>query len=250
MQIGAQFYTIREFCKTPEDLALSLRKVADIGYKTVQISGTCPYDAQWLKEQLDAAGLKCVLTHIPADRLQADAAAVAQDHDVFGCDYVGLGGYGFHLPEDEEFLGGFLKAYLPVAEALKAGGKYFMYHNHAHELKKENGRLILEQIAEKMPEDLMGFTVDTYWVQVGGGDPAQWIEKLSGRVPCIHLKDCAFGQQMAVVGEGNINFDRVFEKAEAAGTKYMLVEQDNCNGEDPFECLRRSYLYLKANGFE
>ena len=250
MQIGAQFYTIREFCKTPEDLALSLRKVADIGYKTVQISGTCPYDAQWLKEQLDATGLKCVLTHIPADRLQADAAAVAQDHDVFGCDYVGLGGYGFHLPEGEEFLGGFLKAYLPVAETLKAGGKYFMYHNHAHEFKKENGRLILEQIAEKMPEDLMGFTVDTYWVQVGGGDPAQWIEKLSGRVPCIHLKDCAFGQQMAVVGEGNINFDRVFEKAEAAGTKYMLVEQDNCNGEDPFECLRRSYLYLKANGFE
>ena len=107
-----------------------------------------------------------------------------------------------------------------------------------------------QQIAEKMPEDLMGFTVDTYWVQVGGGDPAQWIEKLSGRVPCIHLKDCAFGQQMTVVGEGNINFDRVFEKAEAAGTKYMLVEQDNFNGEDPFECLRRSYLYLKANGFE
>ena len=35
MQIGAQFYTIRDFCKTPEDLALSLRKVADIGYKTV-----------------------------------------------------------------------------------------------------------------------------------------------------------------------------------------------------------------------
>ena len=35
MQIGAQFYTIRDFCKTPEDLALSLKKVADIGYKTV-----------------------------------------------------------------------------------------------------------------------------------------------------------------------------------------------------------------------
>ena len=29
----------------------------------------------------------------------------------------------------------------------------------------------------------------------------------------------------------------------------MLVEQDDCNGEDPFDCLRRSYLYLKAQGF-
>ena len=44
MQIGAQFYTIREFCKTPEGLAESLKRVADIGYPTVQISGTCPYD--------------------------------------------------------------------------------------------------------------------------------------------------------------------------------------------------------------
>ena len=55
---------------------------------------------------------------------------------------------------------------------------------------------------------------------------------------------------MAVVGEGNINFDRVFEKAEAGGTQYMLVEQDDCNGEDPFDCLQRSYRYLKAQGFE
>ena len=86
-------------------------------------------------------------------------------------------------------------------------------------------------------------------MQAGGGDPAQWIEKLSGRVPCIHLKDFAYGRKMAVLGEGNINFDRVFEKAEAAGTRYLLVEQDDCNGEDPLLCLRRSFDYLKSRGF-
>ena len=95
----------------------------------------------------------------------------------------------------------------------------------------------------------MGFTLDTFWVQAGGGDPAQWLTKLSGRVPVIHLKDYAYGRQMAVVGEGNINFGRVFEKAEAAGTQFMLVEQDDCHGEDPFECLRRSYEYLRSWGF-
>ena len=50
-------------------------------------------------------------------------------------------------------------------------------------------------------------------------------------------------------GEGNINFDRVFEKAEAGGTEFMLVEQDDCNGENPFDCLKRSYDYLTACGF-
>ena len=45
-------------------------------------------------------------------------------------------------------------------------------------------------------------------------------------------------------------FGRVFEKAEAGGTQYMLVEQDDCNGEDPIECLRRSYQYLRSWGFQ
>ena len=108
---------------------------------------------------------------------------------------------------------------------------------------------MLEKLAQEIPADVMGFTLDTFWVQAGGGDPAQWVKNLAGRVPAIHLKDFSYGRKMAVVGEGNINFDRVFAEAEGAGTKYMLVEQDDCNGEDPIECLRRSYEYLKACGF-
>lgn len=125
-----------------------------------------------------------------------------------------------------------------------------MYHNHDSEFIKIGGKTILEKIAEDFKAEETGFILDTFWVQAGGADPAAWIEKLSGRVPCIHLKDFAYGKKMAVIGEGNINFDRVFEKAEAAKTEYMLVEQDDCNGENPFDCLKRSYEYLKSRGFE
>ena len=247
MQIGAQFYTVRNQCQTLDDFALTLRKVADIGYKTVQISGTCPYGAQWLKEQLDVFGLRCVLTHIPVPRLTGELPQVIADHHVFGCGNIGLGWYAFNETDTYE---NFMATYPAIARKIREGGRYFMYHNHDQEFKKIGGKLILEKLAEEIPADIMGFTLDTFWVQAGGGDPAQWIEKLSGRVPCIHLKDCAYGQQMAVVGEGNINFDRVFAKAEESGTKFLLVEQDDYNGEDPIECLRRSYRYLKSCGIE
>ena len=250
MQIGAQFFTLREHCKTLDDFALSLKKVADIGYRTVQISGTCPFEPAWLRDQLKQNGLECVITHTPADRLRADPAQVAADHEVFGCEHVGLGWYAFNEEKEEESYAHFIKTYLPVAKQLHEHGKLFMYHNHDQEFKRLNGKLVLEHLLEDIPADVMGFTLDTFWVQAGGGDPAQWLEKLAGRIPCIHLKDYSYGRKMAVVGEGNINFDRVFEKAAAGGTKYMLVEQDDCNGEDPFDCLRRSYLYLKAQGFE
>ena len=249
MRIGAQLYTAREACQTLEGFAETLARVADIGYRFVQVSGTCAYEAEWLRAQLERNGLTCVLTHIPPQRLTGELDRVIADHRVFGCRNIGLGYWNFD-PAGEMTLERWLETFPPVAKAIHAAGAYFMYHNHDNEFRSVGGRRVLELLADAVPAEEMGFTLDTYWVQVGGGDPAQWLDRLAGRIPCIHLKDCGYGQRMEIVGEGNINFDRVFEKAEAGGTEYMLVEQDDCHGEAPIECLKRSYDYLKACGFE
>ena len=250
MEIGAQFYTVREYTKTLDSFEESLKRIADIGYPTVQISGTCEFEPEWLAEKLHETGLRCVITHTPQKKLLEDAGQVARDHEIFGCPYVGLGHYRL-IGENRHTTDEFIETFLPVAKAIRENGKYFMYHNHAQEFAKENGRRMMDILAEAIPADLMGFTLDTYWVQTGGGDPAAWIEKLKGRVPVIHLKDYVWDgeNKMGVVGEGNINFDRVFSAAEASGVEYMMVEQDDCYGEDPFDCLKRSYEYLKAMGF-
>ena len=250
MKIGAQFYTIRDFCKDTESFAESLAKIADIGYNYVQISGTCAYSPEWLKENLKKNGLKCVITHTPSEDIVNKTAEVISNHDLFDCKYVGLGYYNFENEDLISNFNNFVNTYKKPAKTLAENGKYFMYHNHHTEFIKIDGLTVLEKLSKEFSREELGFTLDTYWVQTGGGDPAYWIEKLSGRVPCIHLKDYAFGAKMAVIGEGNINFDRVFEKAEAASTEYMLVEQDDCYGEDPFECLKRSYQFLKSRGFE
>ena len=41
MQIGAQLFTLRDHCKTLDELDDSLKKVADMGITTVQLSGVC-----------------------------------------------------------------------------------------------------------------------------------------------------------------------------------------------------------------
>ena len=248
MRIGAQMFTTRNSCQTLEGFADTLSRIADIGYEYVQVSGTCPFKAEWLKKELAKNGLHCVLTHTPVPRLTGELEQVLADHRVFGCSNIGLGYWTFD-PEQDMSLEKWLETFVPVAKAIRQGGAYFMYHNHHNEFKRIGGKLVMETLMEALPPEEMGFTLDTYWVQTAGADPALWLEKLAGRIPCIHLKDHGFDRTMQAVGEGNINFDKVFEKAEAGGTQYMLVEQDDCNGEDPLECLYRSYLYLKACGF-
>ena len=250
MKIGAQFYTIKDFCKDTDSFAESLAKIADIGYNYVQISGTCDYEPEWLDAELKKNGLKCVITHTSSDDIVNDTLTVVRNHDVFDCKYVGLGYYNFDTEDLISNFDNFISTYKEPAKILAENGKYFMYHNHHTEFIKIDGLTVLEKLSQEFSPQELGFTLDTYWVQTGGGDPAEWLEKLSGRVPCIHLKDYAYGAKMAVIGEGNINFDRVFKNAETAGTEYMLVEQDDCYGEDPFDCLKRSYEYLKSKGFE
>ena len=255
MKIGAQFYTIRDYCKTLEDFAESLKKVADIGYTTVQISGTCAFDANWLKAELDKNGLKCVITHTPVPRLLNETVAVCDEHKIFGADCVGLGMHKMPGEDLEAEYTQFLELYKPVAKTIKEQGLYFMYHNHDHEFRKIGGKTILEKMAEDFAPDEMGFTLDTFWVQAGGANPVEWIEKLKGRLPCIHLKDFQFARgpihdHICAIGDGNINFEPVIRAAEDAGTEYLLVEQDTCHGEDPFACLARSYRNLRALGLD
>ena len=253
MKIGAQLYTLRDFAKTPADLAETLKKVADIGYTVVQLSGVCAYDAEWMKEQLAQNGLTCALTHTNHDRIAEDTEAVIAEHRIIGSPVVGLG-MAPHLSEPDFDYGAFVARYLPAALKIRDAGLLFAYHNHNDEFMTIDGITIMEKLAADFPVDAMTFTLDTYWIQAGGADPAQWIRKFAGRAHNVHLKDMTIAhgreQRMAYVGGGNMNFPAILEACKDAGTEYVLVEQDDCYVENPFECMAKSYEYLKAQGLK
>ncbi|MDD4125849.1 MAG: sugar phosphate isomerase/epimerase [Eubacteriales bacterium] len=246
MKIGVQLYTIRDYCKDLTSFSESLKKTADIGYKYVQISGTCEYDATWLKEQLDRNGLACVITHTTPDRIQHETEKVTEEHKIFGCRNIGIG----YFDIKNEGAEGFEKKFSSAAVKIKNSGYYLMYHNHANEFEKINGKTHLSLLAEMFPADTLGFTLDTYWAQAAGADPVEWINKLSGRTPCVHFKDMYYDRKMAPVGDGNMNFEGIIQACIKNKVGYALVEQDDCNGIDPFICLKQSRDYLRSLGLD
>ena len=81
MKIGAQFFTIRDYCRTPEALDESLKRVADIGYRHIQLSGVCPYEADWMAERLRTHGLSVEITHFDYNRILRDPTGTIRFHD-------------------------------------------------------------------------------------------------------------------------------------------------------------------------
>lgn len=250
MTVGAQLFTLRTYTQTPEDLDYSLGKVAEMGYETVQISAIGPIPAQTVQDLCDKHGLQIVLTHTDPGRILHDTEAVIREHDVMGCKYIGIG----MMPEKyrhPEWLWRFAEDYKEPAKKIAAAGKLLMYHNHNLEFQKFDGRLVLETLLESFSPEEMGITLDTYWVQMGGGDVCDWLKALKGRIPCVHLKDMAVrGMEpvMAPVGEGNLPWGKILDVLKAqGGTEHLLVEQDICEGS-PFDCLERSLKNLRALG--
>lgn len=252
MQIGAQLYTLRTYAQNEKDLGRTLERVAGIGYRTVQISGVGPVPPKRIKALCDDNGLRIVLTHIPeADFLERIDETIER-HQMFGCRYVGTGG----LPDryrQHGWVRYYAEDFAEAARRLKEAGLLFMYHNHAFEFARQaDGRTLMDQLLEALPADLMGVTADTYWLQYAGVDVNDWLQKHADRLHCVHLKDMTphlFECRMAAVGRGNLNFPAILDTLKNNGvTEYALVEQDDCYGESPFECMKQSFDYLTAQG--
>jgi len=250
MKIGAQLYTVREFTQTSQDFANTIKKVAEMGYHCVQVSGIgTGISAQEVAEICKANNVEIAITHTPLDRIKNDTQQVIQDHALMGAKYIGVGALPWGSGNSKEGYVNFVKDFSPAAKAIKDAGFQFMYHNHDFEFMKFDGKTAMDYLAENFPD--AGFTLDTYWVQMGGGDPAWWIKKLTGRVDVIHIKDLVIvngDRRMSEVLEGNLNWDAIFASAKEAGVKYAMVEQDDCYGRDPFECLNTSLQNLKKYG--
>jgi len=250
-QLAAQMYTLREFAKTPADLAKTLAKVKKIGYDAVQISGVCALPYSDLHKMLQDNGLVCCATHIPYEQMRDNPAQVIQDHYTIQCKYAAIGG----LPgsyRNAEGYHKFAKEATEVGKRLAEGGLHFGYHNHSFELEKYGPRTGLAIIYEDSDPKYLKAEIDTYWIQHGGGDPAAWIEKLKGRIPLVHLKDMTVRKGnpiMAEVGEGNLNWPAIIAACKKSGVEWYIVEQDTCE-RDPFESLAISLKNLKSWGLK
>jgi len=247
--IAAQLYTLREFLKTPSDIAATLQRVRAIGYEAVQLSGLGMIMPLDLKRILDAEGLRAVITHVSVDRLLRDFDALVEEHKLWQCPHVAIGSMPAEYRATKEGYLTFAGIASEIAHKLQAHDLTFSYHNHSFEFARFDGKTGLEWFYDTA-DPLVLAEIDTYWVQHGGGDPADWCARMTHRMPVVHCKDMTIldGQQtMAEVGEGNLPWPRIIDACRQAGVQWYAVEQDICH-RDPFDSMAISLRNLHNMG--
>lgn len=250
-QIGAQYYTLRNYIQTVEDFETTCKKVKEIGYKIIQISGTSLAAAD-MRPIIDKYGLEVVTTHKVFKDFVEHLDDVIDYNKTLGCKLCGLGVMPGSAMAEKDGLEKFIYQMNAVAKELQKEGLLFGYHNHAFEFIKMDGKTVMERLIEETDPDGVKFIVDTYWVQAGGKNPVDFIKGLGERAMAVHFKDMKANadntHEYCEVGEGNLDWNAIIEACDEAGTKWALVELDVCK-RDPFESLKMSYDFLKTKGF-
>ena len=255
--IGLQLYTLRD--AMAKSVAGTLSRVAEIGYNAVEATysdgkyyGTEPKAfAQLLKQNNlimpsthyllgeDAKNQGTLLNGW--DKAAEDAASVGQKFMI--CAWLSPKERG-KLDHYKKLADDFNRA----GEISKKAGLQFCYHNHDFEFIAENGKYPYDILLENTDKNLVKFEIDLYWLTRAGQDPVALIEKHPGRFPLWHIKDMDRTEKkmFTEVGNGVVNFKRIFEHNKQAGLKYFFVEQDICPG-DPFNSITQSISYIKKN---
>jgi sugar phosphate isomerase/epimerase len=248
-QIALQLWTVRAHLQDSASFAASMKRLREIGYRNVQMSGQGPIPTRELERICDGEGINVCATHEDGKTIVENPDAVVETLGVFGCKDTS---YAFpHLPLANEADAKALAAMLNRSgEKLAAAGIRLTYHNHAIEFKKAGGRPLLEILFSETDPRFLKAEIDVYWVQAGGGDPVAWCERLKGRLPLVHLKDYGVGAdnkpRMAELGSGNLDFPRIIAAAEASGSEWFVIEQDRDFEIDAFESARQSLAYLRG----
>ena len=260
MKAGLNLYSIHKLLQTEEEFLDTATKLKAMGYSYLQYSGG-PYEPDRIRRVSEATGLPIVLTHVPMDRILNDTDKLMEEHASFGCRNIGLGSIPIHslLSDDGVINEADCKAALQKLEQAGAhmakNGFRFFLHNHQFEfMRMSNGERIFDYILASTPH--INITLDTYWLQYAGMDILATVEKLKGRIGCVHLKDYKIVKNLDTdqfecrpafecVGYGNMDFKSIVPKMKEAGTEYFLVEQDNASDyPDPLQQVERSIRYI------
>ncbi|HLY60024.1 MAG TPA: sugar phosphate isomerase/epimerase [Terriglobia bacterium] len=248
--IGLELYTVRHLFE--KDPAGTLKQVAAAGYQEVEIGpGVKP---ETLKPALQAAGLSLPSGYFDEPKSIDDWKKSVELAHQYGQRYIVVGD---NPSMDAEAWKRRADFYNECGKASQAAGIQFCYHAHFHEFADTGGTCGYDIMLKQCDPKLLKMEMDIFWVTYAGKDPLPYWKKYPGRFPLLHIKDMRKDitinpqedpgkpNPFVPVGQGRIDWPKIFAHVHEAGAQHIFVEQDECD-MPPLDAIKISYEYLKS----
>lgn len=233
-KISIQLYTLRSVLEV--DLEGTLDALADIGYRKVELAGTYGRSAAEFRRLLDARHIRATSTHVGID---GDIDQAIADAKILGNRRSNVAWANFPTIAEWRTFAERLEA---AGRAYRRAGIGFGYHNHDQEFRPVEGVRPIDVITRTTNRRNVSLEMDLYWVVTAGADPVREFYRVAGRVKQYHVKDRKPDGGFADLGEGTIDFRKIFRSTWPLEVEEYIVENDQ--PVDPLKCAETGYNYL------
>ncbi len=257
--IGVQLWSVRSDLE--RDFEGTLAALADFGYRQIELfgygnTGWLGHSAARWHKLLKKNKLKAVSAHymLPEDEVMGnvltDGVKRAVDaHKSMGCKYLIMP----WLPDNlrtADYTKKLCKAMNRTGEYCTSQGIQFGYHNHDFEFDRlPDGGSMYDLILERADAALVCLELDLYWAAFAGVDPVDLFKKAPGRFKLLHVKDMGPDRNTIEVGAGSIDFQRIFDQQQLAGTERFIVELEHYR-TTPTQGVGEAYQAIKKLRFK
>lgn len=253
--IGLQLFTVSDHLD--KDLAGTFKRVAEIGYRDVEIGGTFDYYGRKpaeVKRMLNDSGLRPLSTHCTDEQLKTQLQKSIADARECGITYIGLASLDDNDRKSLDAIKRDADWFNHVGEAVSKAGGHFFYHGHNFDYASVGGVIEYDELIRRTDPKLASFELDCFWCVRAGKDPVDYFHRFPGRFLQLHIKDLKPGYPPSTggddrpgafteVGQGVIDWRRIFKAAPGGGLKHYYVEQDTTD-RDSLVSAKMSYDYL------
>ena len=221
-EFAIQLYSVRDVMEGNYLGILDKLGKNGFGYTGVEFAGFGGLAIDEVKKALADNGLKPISSHTGIERLLNNRDEEIAYQKAVGIEYIICPWADMETKEDVLALA---KQLTPVAEKITAAGMKFGYHNHAHELVKDDGEYLLDILFDNLPDETI-MELDVFWTEYAGIDTLGYMEKHKNRLELIHIKQIGKDKENVELDKGLIDFANLIKKAQAIGVKHFILEQE------------------------
>jgi len=246
LPIGFQVYPVRD--ALAQNFAGTLRQIAAIGYRTVEMCSPPGYEksgfgplvkltAAEIRRTIEDAGLRCESCHYQFRELKENLDERIAFARELGLKQMVLSTFGLK-PEatmaDWARAAGELNR---IAGQIQKAGIQTGFHNHNFEFKEIDGTLVYDKLMSEFDAKLVKMQFQVAVISIGY-EAAAFLTKYPGRFLSLHLADWSAAEKKPVpVGSGVVDWKKLFAAAQKGGVSNYFVEMN-------LDAMKASYPYL------